>query len=108
MPGVRCGCTFVSSSCQRYESDFLHKDPPLNVSGASGFVFNPKSENQNTGEFQNPGLVMAIVHSLFQEPMINNGLPRKVCYFSSTVRILRPQTRAMVGVLKVEVGIPRL
>ena len=65
----------------------------------TGFInFQKESDNQYRGEIQNPGLFLALVHLLHPEPPKNNGLPRKVCYFSSSVRILRPLNGAMVGV----------
>lgn len=60
-----------------------------------------------SSEIQEPVLVPAFIHSLHIEPAKDNRPPRKVRYLSTLVSsLLRPQIEAMVGVFKIEAGIP--
>jgi hypothetical protein len=62
---------------------------------------------RNSSEIQGPVLVPAFIHSLHIEPAKDNRPPRKVRYLSMLVSsLLRPQIEAMVGVFKIEAGIP--
>jgi hypothetical protein len=109
MPGGLTRFTFASSTYTNMTANFsISNFPAIPERNCNMALKMRDSVKSYIGEIQNPALVLAFVHLLLQEPPKNNRLPRKVRYFSFPVRILRPQTRAMVGVLKVEVGIPRL